>query len=98
MLLDDVRGIGEGSLGLCLVAMDRGEANVVLAILPDERRARLGGVAGAERGRERLVFHLDQFGGIHRLVLGLGDDEGNVVADEADAVLDQRRVGRLEVR
>ncbi len=58
----------------------------------------LGGLAGAEHGRQRLVVHLDQLGGVHRLVLGLGDHEGDVVADEAHAVLDQRRVGRLEVR
>ena len=90
-------GVGEGRLGLGLVAVDRGEADVVLAVVPDQRRAGLGGVGGGDRGRQRLVVDLDQFGGVHRLVLGLGDDEGDIVADEAHAVLHQRRIARLVV-
>ena len=45
-------------------------------------------------GRQRLVIDLDQFGGVDRLVISLGDDEGDIVADHAHPVLDQRRIAR----
>ena len=46
-------------------------------------------------GGQRLVIDLDQLGGVERLVQRLGDDEGDVVADPAHAVLHQRRIARL---
>jgi hypothetical protein len=56
------------------------------------------GLAVPSAGRQRLVLDLDQLAGVHRLVLGLGDHEGDVVADEAHDVLHQRRIARLVVR
>ena len=75
------------------------EADVVLAVVPHQRRARrLAASAVAIDGGQRLVVDLDQFGGVHRLVLGLGHDEGDVVADPAHPVLDQRRIARPVIR
>ena len=48
-------------------------------------------VGGRGDGGQRLVVDLDQLGGVRRLCIGLGDHEGDVVADPAHAVLRQRR-------
>ncbi len=87
-------GAREGGVGRGLVAVGMDEADVVLAIVIDERRARRGSLAGGHDGGQRLVVDLDQFGGVRRLVPGLGHHEGDVIADPAHAVLDQRRILR----
>ena len=94
MVLDDVGGAREGGVGRLLVALDLDEADVVRAIVPDQRHAGFDRVAGGDDGRQRLVVDLDQFGGVDRLVVGLGDDEGDIVADHAHPILDQSRVAR----
>ena len=43
-----------------------------------------------ERG-QRLIVDVDKLGGIARLRLGFGDDEGDAVADATDAIGQQNR-------
>ena len=63
-----------------------------------------GGSAGSRRrlgrddGRQRLVSTWDQFGGVFRLVQGLGDDEDDRMADIADPILCQQRLRADEGR
>ena len=94
VMLDDMRRARERGVGRLLVALDLDEADVVRAIVPHQRHAGLDGVAGRDDGRQRLVVDLDQLGGIDRLIVGLGNHEGDVVADHAHAILDQRRIAR----
>ncbi len=94
VMLDHMRGLGEGGVGRFLVSFDLDEADIVRAIVPDQRHAGLDRVAGRDDGRQRLVIDLDQLGGIDRLVIGLGHDEGDIVADHAHPVLDQGRIAR----
>ena len=93
-MFDDVSGARERGVGRLLVALDLDEADVVGAVLPDKWHAGFDGVAGGDDGRQRLVIDLDQLGGVDRLVIGLGDDESDVVADHAHPILDQCRVAR----
>ena len=93
-VLDHMRGAGEGGVGRFLVALDLDEADIVRAIVPNERHAGLGRVAGRDDGRQRLVIDLDQFGRVDRLVISLGDDEGDIVADHPHPVLGQSRIAR----
>ncbi len=87
-------GAGEGGIGLGLVAFEMDEADIVRAIVPHARRARCDRVLAGNHGRQRLVIDLDQLGRVGRLGIGLGHDEGDVIADPAHAVLDQRRKAR----
>ena len=98
-LLDDMVGLGEGGVGRGLVADQFDEADIVGRVIP-HLRARRASAAVFGRGdrRQRLVLDLDQFGGIERLRHGLGDDEGDAIADPAHAVLGQDRIARLEHR
>ena len=93
--LDDMLGLGEGGIGRGLIAEHQPERPVaLLVVLPDLRRALLRGVLEIGDRRQFLVLDLDQFGGVARLHLGLGDHEGDAVADIAHAVLaDQRQPG-----
>ncbi len=93
-----MRGLGEGQVGRFLVSFDLDEADIVWAIVPDQRHAGLDRVAGRNDGRQRLVIDLDQLGGIDRLVIGLGHDEGDIIADHAHPVLDQGRIARAIAR
>ena len=94
VMLDDMRRLCECRVGRLLVALDLDEADVVRAILPHQRHAGLDGVAGRDDGRQRLVVDLDQFGSIDRLKIGLGNHEGDVVADHANAILDEAGIAR----
>ena len=88
-------GLGEGGIGRRLIAEHQPERPVALVVvLPDLRRAFFDGVFEIGDRRQFLVFDLDQIGGIARLHLGLGDHEGDAVADIADLVVaDQRQPG-----
>src|ERR1700710_2267490 len=44
-------------------------------------RVGLGGILDVDQRRQRLVVDLDQLGGVAGLRQGLGDDEGDAVAD-----------------
>ncbi len=94
LVLDHMRGARKRRVGRLLVTLDLDEADIVRAILPNQRHAGIDRVAGRDHGRQRLVIDLDQFGGVDRLEIGLGDDEGDIVADHPHPVLDQRRIAR----
>jgi hypothetical protein len=74
------------------------EADVVGAVIPDQRRARREGGFVRDDRRQRLVIDLDQLGGVLRLVQGLGDDKRDVITDPAHLVRDQRRKADLAGR
>ena len=59
--------------------------------LPDFRRRRLRRLLEIDQRRQRLVVDRNELGGVARLRLGLGDDEGDAVADAAHAVGEQHR-------
>ena len=93
---DHVGGAGDRRLRRGLVAEQLHEADIVGAAVPHPRRARRGRLRRGDDRRQRLVIDCDQLGGVERLVVGLGHHEGDIVADPAHPVLDQRRVGRPE--
>jgi len=93
-MFDDVGGAGKGGVSRFLVTLDLDEADIVGAIVPNQRHARLHRIAGRNSSRQRLVIHLDQFRCIDRLIKIFRNDKGDVVADHAHPVLDQRRVTR----
>ena len=94
-MLDDVCGAGKRGVGRLLVALGLDEADVAGAVVPNERHVRLDRIAGRYDRRQRLVIDFDQLGGVDRLIIGVGDDEGDVIANHAHAVFDQRRIARL---
>ena len=54
----------------------------------NQRLAGAGGTCRIGRDRrEAVIVDVDQFGGVLGLNRGFGDDEGDVIADMADAVL-----------
>ena len=102
--LDDVLGAGEGRVGRLLVAEHQAEGVVAgRIVVPHLGRVGLGGVLDIDHSRQRLVVDLDQFRGVAGLRQRLGDDEGDAVADVADAVVDDERLegavalGRAEI-
>ena len=79
--------LGEGRVGRLLVAEHQAEGVVAgRIVVPHLERVGLGGVLDIDQRRQRLVVDLDQLGGVARLRQRLGDDEGDAVADVADAV------------
>jgi hypothetical protein len=66
-----------------------GEGLVAGVVGPHFRRIGRERGLGGDRGGERLVIDRDQLGRVLRLVRGFGDDEGDGVADIADAILRQ---------
>ena len=89
-----VLGRGEGGIRRRFVAeRDRHADIAAWAILPDFRRLRLRRRLEVDDRGQRLVIHGDKLGGVARLRFGLGDDEGNAVADAADAVGEENRTG-----
>ncbi len=62
-----------------------------------QRRVVGEGLLDVGDGRQVVVVDVDQLGGIHRLGAGLGDDEGDGVADVADLVDREGRAPRLVV-
>ena len=93
-MLDDMRGARKRRVGCFLVPFEMDEADIVGTIVPDQRCPRLCGIAGGCDRRQRLVIDLDQLRGIDRLIVIFRNDEGDVVADHAHAVLGQRRITR----
>ena len=82
-------GAVERGLGGRLVAEGEGEGDIARALSPHRRSAGLDGVLDRDHGGQRLVVDLDQLGGVACLPLGLGDDEGDAVADAAHLVVGQ---------
>ena len=94
MMFDHMRSLGEGGIGRLLVAFNLNETDVVGAVVPHQRHARLDGVAGRSDRRQWLVVDFDHLGSIDRLVVTLGDHEGHIVADHSHAILNQSRIAR----
>ena len=82
-------GVIEGRIGRLLVAAEMHEADIVGAIVPHQGGAGRAGGGGVGDRRQRIIVHLDPFGGVLGLVPGPGDDEGDGVADPPHPVMDQ---------
>ena len=95
----DLRGGGEGRLGLRRIADLVVEGAVRAKVRPDQRRFRIERRGGRDGGVLLLVFDLDQFGGVLRQRPCIGDDEGDGVADIIDPLAaEDRDVARRGAR
>ena len=90
----DVRGLGEGGGHLLAVAEVIVERDIAGRFVVDERRARARRFLRPHHGRQRIDVDLDRLGGVLCLQQGVGDDEGDGIADEAHLVGRQRRPRR----
>ena len=90
--------LGKGGVGRLLVADRHVEQHVAGLVGPDLRRALLDGVGEAGHRRQRRPFDLDRLDRVAGLVDGIGDHEGNGVADVANLVLGEDRIGRAGER
>ena len=87
----DVFGGGESGIGRGLVAERDGHRDIaVRAIVPDFRCVRLRRLLEIDQRGQRLIVHGHKLGGIARLRLGFGNDEGDVIADTTDAIGEQQ--------
>ena len=89
-------GAGEGGVGRILVAHHQRECDVVGCLVPDRGRAGFHRILDGNDRRQRLVFDLDQFGGISGLQQCLGDDESDTVAHRAHLVGFENRARRTK--
>ena len=92
--LGDRMRLGEGLLGRLLVADRHVEQHVAGMVRPDLRRVLLHGIGDAVDRRQRRPVDLDRLDRVARVIDGVGDDEGDGVADMAHLVLCQDRIGR----
>ena len=93
--LDPVRSAGECLVDRVLVADMPVVADVARHLVMHQRRARRDrGLHGGD-ARQVLEADLDQFGRILRLLLGLGDDDGDGVADMTHLADREHRMLRL---
>ena len=90
--------LGEGGFRCLLVADRHVEQHVAGMIGPDLRRAGLDGVGEADHGRQRRPIDLDRLDRVARLVDGVGDNEGDGIADVANLILRKDRIGRARER
>ena len=94
LLGDHVGGRPERLVELVTVPAAQAAGDVALVALVDELGSLLARGIVDER-RQRLVVDLDDVGGILGQVAGLGHDERDWIADEADLALGERRAGRV---
>ena len=87
-------GPGEGGIGRCGIATVHLEPQITLVLFPDLGSTILDGFPGRSDRGQCCVIDQDHLGGVLRLVGGIGDDKGDAIADAANAVADQDRVGR----
>ena len=98
-LIDDAQrndpgGRRECVRGRALVAERHLEGRIAGAPRPHRRRARLERIEGADHMGQRLPVDRNRLGGVLCLLDGVGDDEGDGIADVADHVARQHRIGR----
>ena len=93
--LDDARGLGEGGIDRGEVAEAPVVTEIARHIGKDLRCPRLQRLAGVDDRRLLDILDLDLVGRLARLIEGLGDDDGDRVADVAHVVGRERRVRRL---
>ncbi len=86
--------LGEDGLGRLLVADRDVEQHIAGLVGPDLRRPLLDGIGKAHHRRQRRPVHLDRLDGVARVVDGVGDHEGDGIADMTHLVLRQDRIGR----
>ena len=91
---DDARRAREGGLDGGGVAGLEIDAEVARHVVPDQRRARLQRLGGIGHGGQGVVIDLDQLGRVPGRLQGLGDDEGDRLADEMDRPVGQGRARR----
>ena len=92
----DVGGPGDGGVGRLLVAELPVEGDVVGDVLVQLGSPLcLGGDDDVDDGVEGLVVDLDELGRVPGLLAGLGDDDGDGIADVAHLADRQRRMRRL---
>ncbi len=77
-----------------LVAERHLEGDIAGVARPHRRRAGLERIERADHVGQRLPIDRDRLGGVLGLLDGIGDDEGDGVADMADHVARQHRIGR----
>ena len=95
----DVAGRGEGGVGRRPVADLPVVAGVAGHVVVHLHRALPVGAFDVDLRRQHLVVDDHGLGAVARLLLGLGDDDGDRVTDMANPLLGQRRMGRhLHVR
>ena len=95
---DDLGGLGEAGLGRRLVTLFPEEAEVTGSLFPHLRGVgcqRTGGVG--DRGKLAVIDE-DQLAGVARGIQRFGDDEGDGIADMADAALGEGRARRHHQR
>ena len=92
--LDHMRGIGESGVGLVLVADMHVIGDVVRPFGPYLRRTLLDCRAHVDCGGTGCPVNADAFGGEARLRFGFGHDKSDGVADMADMIFGEDRVGR----
>ncbi len=80
---------GHRLLGGLPIAVFVLEGEVVGHLIVDAHGARGVGLRGLDEHRQVLVFDLDEFGGVLRDVLRLGNNHDNRLADEAHALMRQ---------
>jgi hypothetical protein len=93
--LSDMRGLGERGIHRRLVAEGPDIAGVIGRDVVQHRCALLGCLRGVDHRGKHVVAHLDELGRVARLLLRLGDDHGDMVADVAHLALREHRVRRL---
>jgi len=91
----DMRRAQEGLVHRRLVAEAPDVTGVVRRDVVHDRRAFFARVAHAHHCRQLFVLNLDQLRGVPSLLVGLRDDDGDVVADIARFPLSETGVRRL---
>ena len=94
---DRVR-LGKGGIGRLLVADRHVEQYVAGMIGPDLRRALLDGIEEPCHGRQRRPLDLDRLDRVAGLVDRIGNHEGDGIADMADFIPGEDRIGRTRER
>ena len=84
---------GHRLLGGFAIAVFVFEGEIIGHLVVDAHRARGIGVGGLDERRQILVFDVDEFGGVLRDVLRLGDDERHRLADKTHAFM-RKRIAR----
>ena len=77
----------EGCVARSLVAQGNGHGHIaVRALLPNRRRTRFGRLFYVDKCRQGLVLDFNELGSITSLKFGLGNDEGDAVADTTNVI------------
>jgi len=93
--LGDVGRLGKGGVDRRLVAQRPDVAGVVRCDVVQHWRTLLSRLGRVDHRRQHVVVHLDQLGGVARLLLGLGNHDRDMVAHVAHLALREHRMRRL---